>query len=148
MSPNELRAFIKPLPENCPKYTELEKAISVGVGYSGAWYRSQKEHWLGWLSEYDTSGAYGRKTEILRDASYVYSHIQCAPMLFWLSEALGANSVQLETAFDAVVRAPRKGASQCAALRKTLPWSEVEKLLKQYKYTAIQRLTIKLWSFF
>jgi hypothetical protein len=28
------------------------------------WYKTQKEHWLGWLGEYDSSGAFGRKTEI------------------------------------------------------------------------------------
>lgn len=148
LSPIGLRAHIHALEEHCPQYSALEKAIGVGVGYSGAWYGSQKEHWIGWLSEYDTSGAYGRETKVLRDASYVYNCIQCAPMLFWLSEALGAPKVHLDSAFDAVVHAPRKGASQCAAFRKIFPWSEVEALLKAQKYTLIQRLKIKLWSFF
>ena len=26
--------------------------------YPGKWYKKQKEHWLGWLSEYDGLGAY------------------------------------------------------------------------------------------
>jgi len=48
-------------------------------------------------------GWYGRKVGAPRDASYVYNQIQCAPMLFWLSEALGAPSNALETAFKGVV---------------------------------------------
>jgi len=142
-----LLAHIRPLPYSCPRCTELEKTIGVGVGFSGAWYASQKEHWIGWLSEYDSPGAYGRETKVLRDASYAYNRIQCAPMLFWLSEALGAPEAQIGRAFDAVVKAPRKGASQCPALRKILPWHVVEELLKEKRYTLAQQLKIKFWSF-
>lgn len=125
----------------------LEKAIGVGVGYSGAWYRSQKEHWIGWLSEYDTPGAYGRDASVFRGASDVYNRVQCAPMLFWLLEALGAPNEQLDRAFDSVVQAPKKGAPQCAALRTIFPWSEVDVLLKCQKYTFVQRLRIKVSSY-
>ena len=142
-----LLAHIRPLPYSCPRCTELEKTIGVGVGFSGAWYGSQKEHWIGWLSEYDSPGAYGRETKVLRDASYAYNRIQCAPMLFWLSAALGAPQAQLDSAFDAVVKAPRKGASQCAALRKILTWQVVEGLLKSHKYSFAEKVKIKVWSF-
>lgn len=49
-----------------------------------------------------------------------YNHIQCAPMLFWLSEALETPSDILDTTFNAVVSAPNRGAHQCAAFTPSL----------------------------
>jgi hypothetical protein len=72
MTPRILRCYINNLPEYLPRTKEMEAAISVGVGFDGAWYRSQKEHWLGWLAEYDGPGAYGRSAKTPRDAQYAY----------------------------------------------------------------------------
>ena len=55
----------------------------------GVWYRTQKEHWLGWLGEYHGPGAYGRAPSEERDARFVYNHIVCPEMLLWLIEASG-----------------------------------------------------------
>lgn len=145
MTPRVLRAHIAPLPENPPQYRKLETAIQIGAGFDGAWYRSQKEHWLGWLREYDGPGAYGRGTSTPRRASYVWTHIQCAPMLFWLAEALDAPQATLNVAFEAVINAPGKGASQCAALRKILLWSDIDALLNAWPYSRTQQLRIR-WA--
>jgi hypothetical protein len=64
---------------------------------NGVWYRSQKEHWLGWLSEYDGPGYYGRKNPD-RSAEFVYNHINCAPMVLWLGEASGISIAKLRAA--------------------------------------------------
>ncbi len=117
MTPETLRAHVRPLPEYLPRTRAMEKAISVGVGFDGAWYRSPKEHWLGWLSGYNGAGAYGRSNQTPRNARYAYNHIQCAPMLFWLAEALGFDTDKLDAAYDAVIAIDAKGARQCAALR-------------------------------
>ena len=45
------------------------------VATPGKWYRTQKEHWIRWLSEYSSQGAYNRKTGTSRDARYVYNHV-------------------------------------------------------------------------
>ena len=111
MTPQTLRAHIKPLSEYLPLTKSLEEALREGAGFNRAWYRSQKEHWLGWLAEYDGPGAYGR-SDAKRDARFVYNHIQCAPMLFWLSEALETPSDILNMTFDAVVAARNRGAQQ------------------------------------
>jgi hypothetical protein len=42
-------AAIEKLPEDEPRDRD------------GVWYRTQKEHWLGWLSQYHGPGAYGAK---------------------------------------------------------------------------------------
>lgn len=124
MNAQLLRSKIVRLNQAVPRYRELEKAISDGP--SKAWYSSQKEHWMGWLREYDGPGAYGRATHSGRDARYIYNHIQCAPMLFWLAEAVGVPDAQLDAAFKAVVESKPRGASQCGALRKVIPWDEIE----------------------
>lgn len=122
MAPRQLRQHIKRLDASTPRHKKLEHALREGVGFGNAWYSSQKEHWLGWLIEYDGLGAYGRQTGKARDARYAYNHIQCAPMLFWLAEALDVGDQELDSAFEAVLAAPRRNASQCAALRKVIPW--------------------------
>lgn len=133
MTPKALRKNIKGLPEYPPRHLALAKALQIGAGFDGAWYRSEKEHWLGWLAEYDGPGAYGRMARASRDAKYVYNHIQCAPMLFWLAEALGMPTETLDTAYTATIQAPSKGAAQCAALRRVLPWVDIEAALASNK---------------
>lgn len=129
MRPKELRRRIKQLEADTPRYRLLEVALEEGVGFGGAWYTSQKEHWLGWLAEYAGPGAYGRQFDACRDARYVYNHIQCAPMLFWLIEALGEFEDRLDAIFEAIEAAPNVNASQCAALRKVVRWADVEEAL-------------------
>ncbi|OAN78364.1 hypothetical protein A8B82_10735 [Sulfitobacter sp. EhC04] len=115
--------------------------MQVGVGFDRAWYRSQKEHWLGWLAEYDGPGAYGR-SHAERDARFVYNHIQCAPMLFWLSEALETPKEILDQTFKAVVAAPNRGAQQCSALRGHLRWDQIADRLAARQYSLLDRLRI------
>lgn len=68
-SVRQLAARIRELPADRPKVTP------------GQWYRTQKEHWLGWLAEYQTPGGYGRTPDLSRGAQYAYNHILCPPML-------------------------------------------------------------------
>lgn len=143
MTPLVLRAHIKPLPEYLPQTKALEEVLSEGVGYNRAWYRSQKEHWLGWLAEYNGPGAYGR-SNAERDACFIYNHIQCAPMLFWLSEVLETPTDILNETFDAVVAAPNRGAQRCAALRKHLSWEQTSDRLAKRQYQLMARLQIKI----
>lgn len=126
MGARQLRRKIKRLDAEKPMHKELEKALQEGVGFRNAWYESQKEHWLGWLAEYDGPGAYGRQTGKPRDAKYIYNHIQCAPMLFWLGEAVEMPTETLGLAFGAVVAAPKRNASQCSAFRKLVPWEAID----------------------
>jgi len=89
------------------------------------WYRTQKEHWLGWLAEYNTRGAYGRKPRMNRDARFAYNHIVEPKMLLWLISAAGVR--------PGLVRAARREAgekksmmAQSAAIRRRVPWEEIE----------------------
>ena len=51
MTPKQLRAKIWP-----PPVWDYDTR-----GTWGTWYRSQEEHWRGWLADYDGPGYYNRK---------------------------------------------------------------------------------------
>lgn len=120
MTPDELLEHVQGLPAKPGPYTvKLASLAKDG--------RSQKQHWIGWLSEYDGPGFYGRSNG-KRDARYIYGHIQCPPMLLWLAEAAGVAG-ELVTAAAAAVKPGDRVTTQCAALRRIIPWAVVERRL-------------------
>lgn len=95
---------------------------------SNVWYLTQKEHWLGWLGEYDGPGAYGRTSTRRRDARYAYNHIVNWQMLEWLIRAAGAD----DATNKAVQAASTHGTmlqEKAAAIRRVVPWESVAVLL-------------------
>jgi len=90
----------------------------------GVWYRTQKEHWLGWLKEYGGPGAYGRKTRQKRDAQYAYNHVVNYQMLLWLVKAAGVNPRRFSAARQASEKATTLQAKS-AAIRGHIPWQVV-----------------------
>lgn len=64
MTPKGLARKIARLQARPPITVSYERALAATRVWSPerVWYTSQKEHWLGWLSEYDGPGAYDRKT--------------------------------------------------------------------------------------
>jgi hypothetical protein len=94
-------------------------------GYPGKWYRTQKVHWMGWLSEYQGPGAYNRKGRNARTAEYAYNHIVDPPMLLWLVTAAKVGS---KATAEARKAAAGRGAMQrrAAGIRKAVPWAMIE----------------------
>jgi hypothetical protein len=131
MTPKSLRTKISKLRVAAPITKAYAKALMERGIWSdeGVWYSSQKEHWMGWLSQYDGPGAYGRKTWGGRSAEYVYNHIGCPPMLLWVAEAAGVSRKALLSAKRSAL-ASRKRISNCAAIREEIPWSFVEERLR------------------
>ena len=131
MTPKGLRRRIRLLPAELPLTKSYERKLaSRGVWRSdGVWYKSQKEHWLGWLAEYDGPGAYNRKTHRGRSAEFAYNHINCPPMLLYLAEAVSVPKATLLAATRSAFSARRPRAGHCAAIRKMIPWAEIEQRL-------------------
>ena len=129
MTPQQLRMTIRILPERPRITTTLEQALRKRANKKKVvWYSSQKEHWLGWLKEYDGPGFYGRQ-DSNRTAEFVYNHINCPPMVLWLGEACGLpKALVVEAKTEALAAKPSR-ASQCAAIRNLIPWSKIEKKL-------------------
>lgn len=127
MTPNQLAAKIRKLRARPPVTTELENTLDRRGTWSRsrAWYTSQKEHWLGWLSAYDGPGYYNRKNWH-RSADFVYNHIVCPPMVLWLGEASGLPKTRIAEAKQAALSARPHVARQCSAIRKLIPWEMIE----------------------
>jgi len=121
-----MRAVIEMLPNHGEYSQKLEAHKRLAINRI-PWYKSQKEHWVGWLKDYDGPGYYKRKTHAGRDARYIYNHIMCSPMLLYLPEALGVSRVLVKKAFYAVLKSKEPGmAKQCGVIRRIIPFEMVE----------------------
>lgn len=98
------------------------------VRQPGVWYRTQKEHWLGWLGEYDTEGAYGRIPGMNRDARFAYNHIVCPGMLYWLAKASGVDG-KARLAGERAGKNLATLGGQAGAFRRHVSWEVVEQAL-------------------
>ena len=131
MTPRLLLRKIRKLGVASPITKSYARALVARGVWSneGVWYTTQKEHWLGWLSEYDSPGAYGRKTVSGRSAEFVYNHINCPPMLLWLAEAAGVSRRDVLGAKRSALSARRSRGTHCAVIRKAIPWPMIEERL-------------------
>ena len=93
------------------------------------WYRSQQEHWLGWLDQYDGPGAYGRKGGQNRDAKFAYNHIVNYQMLLWLADAAGLPEETVEAAYEAARTHGPTLQARSGAIRKVVPWEMIAEAL-------------------
>ena len=94
------------------------------VHHPSRWYLTQKSHWMGWLSEYEGAGAYGRKTGVPRDAKFAYNHVVCSELLLYLASAAKVE----QRLIDAAASEFDNGASlmqKSGAIRKIIPWETV-----------------------
>jgi hypothetical protein len=132
MTPDELSRKIRKLPEFPSITADFELALKRrgAWGKKPVWYTSQKQHWLGWLSEYHGQGAYGRKYQD-GSAEFAYNHIVCPPVVLWLGEAAGVPKARVIKAKQAALAAASVLAAQSAAIRRTIPWALIEKRLNK-----------------
>ncbi len=94
------------------------------------WYESQKEHWIGWLLDYRSPGAYGRKVVSGRDAKFVYNHVVCPDLLLFLAKGSGVSERLVRAAREAARVAGPTEMAQSGAIRKHIPWGVVLTALK------------------
>ena len=116
-----LRQKIAGLVANQPQTAAFELELAERTTTRRVWYRSQKEHWLGWLGEYEGRGAYGRKNWH-RSAQFIYNHIGCPAMLVWLAEASGLPRKQVSRAIASALRSRSNFPAECAAPRPAIAW--------------------------
>ncbi len=95
----------------------------------GVWYRTQKEHWLGWLGEYEGPGAYGRLPNKRRDARFAYNHIVNPRMLLWLIQAAKVPQGLVAAATRAAQAGGATMVQQSAAIRRHVPWEVLQSAL-------------------
>jgi hypothetical protein len=96
---------------------------------------SHKEHWQGWLWQYDGPGYYNRRIpKTPRSMAYIFGHVHCSPMLLWLAEAAGVDKRLVREADRVMRRLVDAGLSDsnpktANAFRKIIGWSLVEAAL-------------------
>jgi len=108
----DLLIAISRLPEDKPRCTP------------GKWYLTQKEHWIGWLFEYNSPGAYRRKATSGRDARFVYNHVVQPEMLVYLAEAAGVDRTSVARA-KRVLSSDATLMQKAAQIRELIPWPVV-----------------------
>ena len=127
----DLLQYLLSYPDAPPRTIALEQEIQIGTGFHGKWYRSQKEHWLGYLGYKRALWAAAQKNYELEKAKSHWNRTHCFPMLFWLAECAGIEPGILEKAEVAAIRAASAIStdhpSHGKAAREVLPWSIVER---------------------
>jgi hypothetical protein len=89
-----------------------------------AWYKNQKEHWLGWLEKYGGPAKHGRRKRVVT-AEAVYNRIADPTMILWLGEAAGIPDGQVNKAIAAAKHAGVPWQAQCGAIRRVIPWTDI-----------------------
>jgi hypothetical protein len=107
---------------------------------SSNWYESQKEHWIGWLLDYEGPGAYRRKNHGVSDARSVYNRLACPAMLLYLATGSGVSSRTLSAARAAERRAGPSKMSKCSAIRSQIPWAVVREALRKCGHLPVRSL--------
>lgn len=130
MSPIDLRMKVQDLGPDGPYTTQLSVALASKSSKRGeVWYENQREHWMGWLGEYNGPGAYNRQVHSGRSAEFVYNHIMSPPMILWLGEAAGIEEAIVKRAVSDCLAAGPTLPKQCGAVRSAIPFSEIATLL-------------------
>ena len=118
----------------------LEQELRIGTGFHGKWYRSQRDHWLGWLVVQECRA---RSMDLAPDAvpaRGVWQRLNCSPMMFWLADAAGAAPEALYLARASALAAsainPKDGAPHGTMMRRVLPWEIVETALARHGVSA------------
>jgi len=105
----QFRNTIKKLPSDEPK-------VQPGI-----WYKTQQEHWLGWLKEYRGQGAYGRKGGKNREAKFAYNHVVNYQMLTWIIDAARVDPRLVKKA-KSIIDNKKTMQANAGAVRKIVPW--------------------------
>jgi len=93
-------------------------------------YTTQKAHWLGWLNPAAKTGSYPRTSGNERGARNVYNRIVEPKMLLWLIAAAGVRKELVDSA-QAAAASDAPMPTRAAAIRKHVPWAEVEAALSK-----------------
>lgn len=93
-------------------------------------YRTQKDHWLGWLQPNNGTGTYTRRSGDERGARHVYGQIGEPLMLLWLASAAGVRKEVIDHA-KAAASTTDNLRSKCGKIRTHIPWGEIAAALSR-----------------
>ena len=128
--PRDMARMFRRLPEFPPITAEFDHA-EYGTPRA-PWYRSQREHMVGWFRAQSTTGA-GQYTRRMPNVSAkrTYQRLQNAWSLLWINEALGVDIVLVRAAAEASEQ-ETDHRRRCAVVRKMLPWENLVPLIEAH----------------
>jgi hypothetical protein len=130
MTPKQLRQRILKLPVSAPVTEAFEARLAeTTTSLREAWYENQREHWLGWLKEYDGPGYYGRSNWEV-NARSVYNRVGNPAMVQWLGEAAGIPTSTVKKAASEAMKLRGSFSRQCGAIRSQITWDMIEDRIK------------------
>ena len=133
LTQNQLKRIIAAQSAIAARTDRLEKQIRIGVGFHGKWYRSQREHWLGWIVAKERMALQKGENPDAIVARKRWTNLNCIPMMFWLAEVAGVPDEVLTGAESAAVEAAAINDKDCQqhgkAMRVVLPWTGLEPYL-------------------
>lgn len=130
MTPKQLRQRILRLPVAAPVTEAFEVRLAeTTTSLQRAWYENQREHWLGWLKEYDGPGFYGRANWEV-DARSVYNRVGNPAMVLWLGEASGVPTEVVKKTAAEAMKLRGSFPRQCGAIRSRISWDMIEERIK------------------
>jgi hypothetical protein len=130
MSQYDLKLYLAAYPEQPPRTKALEQSIGIGTGFHRKWYRSQREHWLGWLIAKDCEAKAAGKAPNTVNAKERWQKLACSPAMFWIAECSQMPLSVLKAAEKAAQTAAAKrstdGHPHGKLMRAVLSWEPVE----------------------
>jgi len=129
VKPHLLRQKILHLKAIHPITARFESAIAQRDSRKkDPWCGRQKEHWLGWLKDYNGPGYYDRRSWDVT-AETVYNRVVNPSMVLWLCEAAGVPKSIIEDASSAALAGSQTMAAQSGAIRRVIRWGMIEERL-------------------
>jgi hypothetical protein len=130
ISLTELICHMAAYPDAPPRTTALEQRIRIGSGFHNKWYRSQRDHLLGWMV---VQACQARKKGLdpdKVDAKGMWGRLKCSPAMLWLAECAGVPGEILAKAEGEAIAAaannPMDGDPHGQMMREVLPWTILE----------------------
>lgn len=126
----DLKRYFAAYPAQPPRTTALEQKIKIGTGFHNKWYRSQREHWLGWLVAKDCEARAKGLDPAQINAKVRWQHLLCSPAMYWVGECAGVSEERLTQAEAMATEAAdiknKDGHPHGTMMRKALPWETVQ----------------------
>lgn len=125
----QLKAYMAGYNDAPERTTSLEQRIQIGSGFHSKWYRSQREHMLGWMVVQECQERKKGKDPSTVDAMGMWNRLKCSPAMFWLAESAGMPAELLDVAEEMAAAAakvkPMDGDPHGKMMRDVLPWKVI-----------------------
>jgi hypothetical protein len=127
MTPHALASKISNLPNRAPITAELTSHLwnLDPNDPADSKHLNMKKSWLRWLDTYEEP-KYSRRKDSIRTAGFVYNHLLAPQMVLWLGEVSGVSETVVRNAMKAACSVQPNRATQCASIRKIIPWKIIE----------------------